>query len=215
MSSTIYANYKAENNAFDIGGSAIHGTWVGTENYEKGARGNAFAFDGSSYIDAFPAGLDLFTGDFTFCSWMTVDTTTDVSPTGCLNVGTTTAFITTFNLTGTGSLRIIIRSETDSSLLDLSDVFTVGTSFHLTIAAKSSASFVVYVNAVEIGSASMPSGDRLVTEFMTPIGALGNRNNITREMDGQMDEVQFWKAFLKKQDVMAVYSGMEPSFLAL
>jgi hypothetical protein len=65
----LFAVYKAESNANDSYTNALNGTAVGGLTYGAGKSGNAFIFNGSSYVKLSNSSFNSLTGDFSVSLW--------------------------------------------------------------------------------------------------------------------------------------------------
>ena len=192
----------AANALLDYSGNGIGVTTGGDPMWisDGGHDGNgAFAFDGIG--DRLIAGETFPTSSsYTKTAWVYRTGTTNNNIISGDNGGTGHAFWaqnnggTTLSAGHHGSWAIVI----DSQPLDLDTWYFVAVTFDY-----DSGEMILYRDAIPVDSATVPSGQRNVTDATLLIGSFGSGNN----WSGNIDEPRVYDHVLSPQQIAAMYNG--------
>jgi len=217
LSTSLFASYNGESTTNDSFGTN-HGTPVGGLTYSSGKIGNAFSFNGSSYVSLPNSSNQFnFNGDFSVSFWVN------------LTAGINTWKPAIYNYAAGGSygygysigineyydkIQIFIRNNNQITQQWFNYTFSANTWYNVVVCRKSSNYTRCYVNGVlvsgyyPIGGQSDPTLNPSYTSNQSvAIGGSG--------INGKLDLVNLWTKELNQLEVIQLYNtslGIEYPF---
>ena len=217
---SLYAVYKAENNANDSL-AAYNGTAVGGLTYTTGKSGNAFTFNGTNAFVRLPDNaFNSLTGDFSVSGWVYIpsvylggDSIHVIQNMGC-DSWFTNPYGWRFFYFG-NQLNFQIFNHTNTYYpLSYTYVFPNTAWTHVAVSRKGSTGSKLYINGSLVASDSNTVNPLFYANDITPtignlyMGTNGSKQNGYFAPNGsKADEVNIWNKELTSTDVTALYNS--------
>lgn len=205
----IISLYQFDNTTTDtVRGAAATASVSGTTSYVAGVVGQAFNFNGSTFLNAPQAGAGLTA--FSISSWVLFETRTDWA-TIVKNWGSTVPGAFHFGLNeGTLKISNFLGTSTGNPAV-LSDTLTTNAWYHAAITFGPSGTQKLYINGSQVDSTA--ASGTINNNF--PRMSMGAKLNDTQNgvgspagwLDGYMDELTFFNTELSSTQVSGIYNA--------
>jgi hypothetical protein len=208
-SAGLIALYEFNNSTADsVRGGVGAATVSGTTTYTSGVSGQAFRFNGSTYLTAPLAGGGL--SAYTISAWVKFNTRTQWA-TILKNWGSSQAGAFHFGLNDNEFKISNYLGTTNGTPAVLSGTLTTGTWYNAAVTFGPSNTQKLYINGVQVGSGAA-SGTILNNYSIMSMGAkLNNDQNGVGSpagwLDGWLDDVAFFNEELSSSAVASLYTA--------
>ena len=207
--SNLESWYRGEGDANDFQGTN-HGTLVNGAGFATAVVNQGFNLDGVNDFVRIgnPTALNFGTGDFSVQTWVKTsfrggsfnDYIISKS-----NVGNDAQFVLSYNAGGTGFPSFLMSDGTTNSLASGTANLADGI-FHHLAGVREGTTLRLYVDGVQVGTATTPS---LVNATSANNVVIGGRDNPDFDpyFNGIIDEVQFFNRALSASEIQAVFNA--------
>jgi len=206
---SLVAWWRAEGDARDSVG-ANHGTVQGQVTFETGEVGQAFRFDGASFINIqeTPA-LDFGPGDFTLVVWARFASLSDEVTIFQKSIGAYPDDRTYALEAFPDSYRFVIRQGTGNENDLYASVSPVVGAFEHVAAVRSGDTLRLYRNGVQISEQTNGSAIDSGSGGVTHIGSLAAEAPAVwqRYVDGDLDEISLFSRALAPAEIEAIFQA--------
>ena len=191
--------YKGDGTATDSGKNAYNGVWTGTNVYAAGVNGQAFYFDGISFI-TLPTNINSTV--YTLSAWLKPSSVAGGSVVGSADAnGYRSAFILS-----AGTIAGVYNTGSGNSANPTTETISTNAWLHVAV-SHSNASITVYINGVSksVGSAIALSAGTPNTAYIAK-----NPHSIANSYFGLADDVLFFSRALTPTEILQIYNWRQP-----
>lgn len=194
--------WPAEGNATDVQ-DGNHGTFLGTPAFTSGTVGQAFDFDGASYVSIPDAANLSITGDITIDAWVRPTANNSfmhvVSKRDNDNSNVTYEFFRNDN----GTMGFASRLSNTNTFANSTSTVPLDTWSHVAVVI-SGTNITFYLNGVAEAPQSYPFARPATTDVLTIGDAHGNFGD-AEFWSGQLDEIELFNTALSDEDIAKIY----------
>jgi CHAT domain-containing protein/Tfp pilus assembly protein PilF len=195
----LVARWRGEGDATDSAGRN-DGTWVGTASYGPGPCGQAFVFDGASYVEMGTVGLPTGASDRTLALWVKID------PPAAGH-----AFFAGYGGFGAMNRAFNIGAD-EGNMVDFSQYgegmsgprLRAGVWYHVAVTDEGGRQRL-YLNGTLVGTRSLTVDSPDDARFF--IGKTDGEHGDTRSLRGSLDEVSVYARALAAEEIGAMFKA--------
>jgi hypothetical protein len=208
LKTSLYAVYNGENNTNDSFGTN-NGTAIGSVTYGTGKMGNAFQFNGSSFVKL-PENSIRFTNSFSVSFWLRTTANQTTTERGLIADYYWSSVSWGYYISlrhDSNKIRLFWRNGSTFNSLE-SSVISLNQWNHVCVVwDKANTNWKIYINGVLDNQISTNSNDitYAVGSNRTNIG--GMNDNSPESLNGSMDSINFWSKAITQAEVTELYNS--------